>query len=175
MKKPRGSGWAVAFTRITSGISNPSNTNVTDVFSSRLWVEVMRRRLQALGVSMLRGEGFRTAGAAAPSLHAGCLCPPRSRPGRLLPCSRPDHWQPATFLRQYLQEMASVAAVRHRFRQPAKALKVDKPHPVGDLLRAGDHHPLALLHRLHKAPRLHQRLMRPCIEPGNASSQQQDL
>src|ERR1700722_13114858 len=73
------------------------------------------------------------------------------------------------------EEVAAVAARLHRVRDPRQLAGGDVAHPVGDLLEARDHQSLTFFHRLDVIRRLHQRLVRSRVEPGNPARQLLDV
>ena len=68
------------------------------------------------------------------------------------------------------QQITAVFVAFHRITQSAELVSADVTHPAGNLLRAGDHHPLPILDRLDEVSRLEERLVGAGVQPGDAAA-----
>ena len=72
---------------------------------------------------------------------------------------------------QHFKQVLSIAVGSHTRRQMEQLVGIDVSHAVGDLFRAGDHHTLAIFHRLDELGCLQQGFVGSGIQPGDPAPQ----
>jgi len=72
---------------------------------------------------------------------------------------------------QQVLQVEGIAVIGHIIRKGLQLSFINKTHPVGNLLGAGDHQALAFLHGLDVTRGLQQGFMRTGIEPGGTAAE----